>query len=69
MRNVAIVVLAVALIFVCYRLAHVENQRYALALNMCPSKALAEIPDLKCLDEVQTRTSALWNLYYGLTRD
>lgn len=69
MRNIIILILFGALIFVSYRLAHVENQRYALTLNMCPSKTFAEIPDFKCLDEVETRTSDFWNFYYGLIRD
>jgi len=67
MNDVVIALLVVALAFVSYRLAAVENQRYALELNMCPSPHGLLLPDLKCLKTVQTRTSWVWNLYYGLS--
>jgi hypothetical protein len=64
--KVLVVVLLVALGFMAHQLAVVENQRYALALGMCTSETLPG-PDFRCLSTVQTRTSWLWNLYYGVT--
>lgn len=58
-------ILALALVWVSWRLADVERQRYALFLGMCPS-AMEGPQSLICLDTVKTRTSWLWNLYYGL---
>lgn len=63
MRGFTIIVLFAALAFTSYRLAHVENQRYALFLGMCKD---ASPVDASCLKKVQTRTSWGWNLYYGL---
>jgi hypothetical protein len=65
-KNIVIVGLLAMLAFTANRLAEVENQRYALLLNMCPGKH-GLLPDSRCLATVQTRTSWLWNLYYGLT--
>ena len=66
MRNVLIAVLLAALAFTSYRLTIVENQRYALLVGMCSTGSEPPI-DAKCLMNVQTRTSWLWHLYYGLT--
>ncbi len=63
MKSTVIVVLVAALAFTSYRLAHVENHRYALMLGMCKT---TPIVDVTCLEKVQTRTSWAWNLYYGL---
>ncbi|NJO35509.1 MAG: hypothetical protein HC869_22945 [Rhodospirillales bacterium] len=64
MRNAAIIVLTAALAFTSYRLAHVENQRYALLVGMCKNEL--QLPDPACLQKVQTRTSWAWHIYYGL---
>jgi hypothetical protein len=64
MKAVALVLLLVVG-YMAHQLAVVENQRYALALGMCKS-AVLPAPDFHCLSTVQTRTSWLWNLYYGL---
>jgi hypothetical protein len=66
MRNSLIFLLLIAFAFTSWRLSEVENQRYALLLGMCPSNTNTQIPDLKCLDKVETRTSWIWNLIYGL---
>lgn len=52
------------IILLAAALARVENQRYAMQLGMCK-----DIPgwNHKCLDAVETRTSWLWHLYYGIT--
>ncbi len=49
-----------ALALFAYRLAVVENQRYAMQVGRCAPK------DWRCLEHVQTRTSWLWHVYYGL---
>ncbi len=66
MKNFLIVALVAVTIILAWRLAEVENQRYALLLNMCPGRVTPSAPDFECLKRVQTRTSWLWNLYYGL---
>ena len=65
-KNILVVTLLFALMFTSWRLAEVENQRYALMLGMCPDKRGLQLPDLKCLDDVETRIGWVWNLYYGL---
>ncbi|TCR60913.1 hypothetical protein EV560_115138 [Bosea sp. BK604] len=64
MKNAAIVVLSIAVVFLSYRLAAVENQRYAAVLNMCPDKVFGQ--NRACLSKIETRTSFFWHLYYGL---
>jgi hypothetical protein len=48
-------------------IVRLENQRYALSLDMCsgstPEKLLRQHD---CLANVQTRTSPIWHLLYGL---
>jgi hypothetical protein len=61
-------ILLAAIVFLTTALVRVENQRYALVINMCPNKADARLPpDLDCLAKVQTRTSWVWHVYYALT--
>lgn len=67
MKNFIIVALAAALAFTSVRLAHVENQRYAMLLGICGESDVTNFKRFDCLDKVETRTSWVWNLYYGLT--
>ena len=69
MKSVIIIVLLVMCGYLADRLVRTENQRYALFLNMCEEQRFPELdlPDFKCLDAVQTRTSWVWQLFYGLT--
>ena len=62
-----IAVLLLLIVFLCSRIVHIENQRYALFLGMCASPPEDARPALRCLETVQTRTSPLWHLYYALT--
>lgn len=66
MRNLMIVALCAALVFTCYRLILVENQRYAMLVGLCQRQDLVVLHDIECLKTVETRTSWTWNLYYGL---
>ena len=67
MKNVAIVLLLLALLFIADRLVRIENQRYALFVGMCPVTPTDPAKQWDCLSKVQTRTSWLGHLYYGLT--
>ena len=62
--RIVICALIASLLFVSNQLVKVENQRYALIGGMC--KGVNDLPDLDCLDHVQTRTSWMWHLYYAL---
>ena len=65
MKNVLIVVLALATIVLASRLVHVENQRYAMVTGMC--RFSAENPSWQDrLQTTDTRKSWLNHLYYGL---
>jgi succinate dehydrogenase hydrophobic anchor subunit len=58
--RIALAVLFCVSVFLGYRLTVVENERYALLVGSC------QAGDWRCLKAVQTRTSWLWHLYYGL---
>ncbi len=60
MKNTAIIILTLALVFMSYRIIAIENERYALLVGVCENN------NAKCLLTVQTRTHWLWHLYYGL---
>jgi hypothetical protein len=64
MKNAVIAALVVAVLVLTYRLAEVENQRYALMVGLCSSRT--PTPDLKCLTTVQSRTSIVWHVFYAL---
>jgi hypothetical protein len=67
MKNAVIVLLLVLAAFMAQRIIHIENQRYALVLGMCPNTSPEDLLIMKCLDETETRTHWVWHLYYGLT--
>lgn len=58
--------LAALLLWACSALVKVENQRYALQTGMCAPVPPAQVPDLKCLASVETRTGWWWHLYNAL---
>jgi hypothetical protein len=60
---VAVIVLAAALVFVS---ARVENQRYPLLTGSCRSSTDPALVDIRCLRSIETRTSWMWHLFYGL---
>lgn len=66
MKNAAIVVLLVTVIFLSARLVTIENQRYAAALGMCPHKVVPHMQDPACLATIETRTSWAWHLFYAV---
>ena len=59
--------LVIALVWTCYRLGVVENERYALITNLCLDKVSTSAPDLACVRTVQIRSPWLLNVYYGVT--
>jgi hypothetical protein len=69
-KNATIVVLAALVLWFGISLARVENERYALELGMCgefkPEEPKSLTERRRCLDQVQTRTNALYNLAYAL---
>jgi hypothetical protein len=69
-----------AIVWLTTALVRVENQRYAIVVGMCPTKADTRLPphvqslinaelppDLDCLAKVQTRTSWMGHVLYALT--
>ena len=67
-KNVVIVVLLAVIVFMSYRLAAVENQRFALEFGACPNKHGLLLPDTECL-RARTRNGLLSGLLRGLTGD
>jgi hypothetical protein len=70
MKNVVIVLLMAALVFLADRIVREENQRYALFLDAChrPAPPTTELLTFfDCLEKVQTRTSWFGHLYYAVT--
>lgn len=68
MKNLIIAVQLCIIVFMGYRLAHIENQRYALYLGMCDRDyGVVIIPDFKCLDNVETRIHWVWNLWFSFS--
>lgn len=65
MRNLLIVVLMAGCVWMGWRLADVERQRYALVTGVCDID-LAQPRSLDCLTNAQPRENWLWDLYYGL---
>ena len=66
-RYAIIVVLLVFVAVLADRVVREENQRQALFLGMCIHPGPVYLPDLECLDKVQTKTSWAWHLFYGVT--
>ena len=69
-KNVVILLLSGMLIWFGAAVIRLENQRYALDLEVCgriyPADARTLLARDKCLERVQTRTSQIYHLLYGL---
>lgn len=59
-------VLAGLLLWVSASLVRVENQRYALTVGMCAPRPPHPVPDMACLERVETRTGWWGHLYHAL---
>jgi hypothetical protein len=66
-KNLVIVLLLGLLTWFGAALVHVENQRYALELEMCGAwKHETSLERSNCLENVETRTGPVAHLLYGL---
>lgn len=70
MKNAAIAVLAVLIVWLSLQVIRLENYHYASYLGMCSGQDLedpvASVKRDKCLNDMETRTNSLWHLWYGL---
>ena len=67
-----VVILSGLLIWFGTVIVRLENENYALQVGRCGQNYnVADIGSVlersRCLEEVETRTSPLWHLYYALT--
>ncbi len=64
------ILLMVLLVWFGATIIRLENQNYAMHLGMCgefnPADFQSVMERNTCLEEVETRTSPLWHLYYAL---
>tara|TARA_B100000949_G_C14008176_1_gene336114 strand:- start:233 stop:448 length:216 start_codon:yes stop_codon:yes gene_type:complete len=66
-KNVIIAILVAALIWFGFAIVRIENQRYALELEMCGKWSPENLIDRsECLEKVETRTGPIAHLLYGL---
>ena len=65
-----IALLTALLIWFGATIVEIENERYALSLEMCtlldPAGIESVVERDQCLDDIETRTSWVWHLYYAL---
>lgn len=70
MKNALIIALVGIVVWFGLSIVRLENERYALELEICgrfdPGKPSTLGKRDECLARVQTRTSAIYNLLYGL---
>ncbi len=64
------ILLLVLLVWFGATIVRLENQNYAMLLGMCGEFSSENLQSViernSCLEEVETRTSPLWHLYYAL---
>ena len=66
-KSITIAVLLAALMWFGSAIIRLENQRYALELELCGNwSPERSVERSECLDQVRTRTSPFANLLYGL---
>lgn len=66
LKNVALVMLVAAVLYLSHVIARVENERYALLTGMCQRNSDG-IVEADCLKSADSRTSALWHIYHAIT--
>ena len=68
--GVVIALLALVLWFGA-TIVRLENENYAMRIGMCGEHNPADFESImtrnRCLEEVETRTSPVWHLFYALT--
>ena len=67
-----VVILSVLLIWFGTVIVRLENENYALLVGLCGqdynvADVQTGLERARCLEEVETRTSPLWHLYYTLS--
>jgi hypothetical protein len=69
MKNAAVAVLALLVVWLSLQVIRLERYHHANFLNMCPQYDPKDPGTLfkkdHCLNNTETRTNALWHLYYG----
>lgn len=70
MKNAAIVVLCVLVVWLSVRVVELENFRYAVFVGLCSETPKTGVDfameHYNCLKEQQTRTTSIWHLFYAL---
>ncbi len=73
MKNAVIAVLTVLVIWLSITVIRLENFRYATLVGFCsePTETITGQPlkRYECLKSKETRTNALWHLFYALKGD
>lgn len=67
MKLATIAILVLIAGFLADRVVRLENQRYALFVGICKLDPASPKERWDCLENVQTRTSWFWHLYYAMT--
>jgi hypothetical protein len=67
MKSAAIIALVLICAFLADRVVRLENQRGALFVGICKLDPANPKERWDCLENVQTRTSWFWHLYYAVT--
>jgi hypothetical protein len=69
-KNALIAVLLLIVLWFGSAIVRLENERYALSLDMCGTLKPEDVSKLTlredCLRSVETRTSPMYHLLYGL---
>ena len=65
-HRASLTILSVLVIWLAVALVRVENQRYAMQVGMCKDQTFGIGFSPTCLKTVETRTSWMWHLLYGM---
>jgi hypothetical protein len=69
-KNILVAALLLVVLWFGSAIIRLENERYALSLDMCGTlkpEDVAKLPTREdCLRSVETRTGAVYHLLYGL---
>lgn len=72
-KNVIIFVLIICILVLARAVIRLENYHYASFVGMCSeykaNDPLQSLQRHECLNNTETRTNALWHLFYALTDD
>ncbi len=72
-KNAIIFVLIICIFALARAVIRLENYHYASVVGMCSeynaNDPLQSMQQQRCLNNTETRTSAIWHLYYALTDD